>query len=147
MVIKAFREAANMTQPKLAQLWPKEGGVSVRYVQDVESGVKHITDQATLRKLGEILDIPLWQFGLSEFDPFNPVLLPGRGSSMYDETLETIECLVRQTWRFRSVALMDHAKECLTHINRHFAYLRAGATVKRRNLCGVQSISPGDSNL
>ena len=82
-----------MTQPKLAQLWPKEGGVSVRYVQDVESGVKHITDQATLRKLGEILDIPLWQFGLSEFDPFNPVLLPGRGSSMYDETLETIECL------------------------------------------------------
>ena len=124
IVIKAFREAANMTQPKLAQLWPKEGGVSVRYVQDVESGVKHITDQATLRKLGEILDIPLWQFGLSEFDPFNPVLLPGRGSSMYDETLETIECLVRQTWRFRSVALMDHAKECLTHINRHFAYFQ-----------------------
>jgi transcriptional regulator with XRE-family HTH domain len=88
MVIKAFREAANMTQPKLAELWPKEGGVSVRYVQDVESGVKHITDQGTLRKLGEILAIPLWQFGLSEYDPFNPLVLPGRGTSMYDEMLQ-----------------------------------------------------------
>jgi transcriptional regulator with XRE-family HTH domain len=124
IVIKAFREAANMTQPKLAELWPKEGGVSVRYVQDIESGVKHITDQGTLRKLGEILDIPLWQFGLSEYDPFHPTSLPGRGASMYDETLDTIECLVRQTWRFRSVALMDHAKECLTRVNSHFAYFQ-----------------------
>ena len=113
-----------MTQPRLAELWPKEGGVSVRYVQDVESGVKHITDQGTLRKLGELLDIPLWQFGLSEYDPFRPEHLSGRGSSMYDETLDTIECLVRQTWRFRSVALMDHAKECLTRINRHFDYFQ-----------------------
>ena len=124
IVIKAFREAANMTQPRLAELWPKEGGVSVRYVQDVESGVKHITDQGTLRRLGEILDIPLWQFGLSEYDPFHPGHLPGRGFSMYDETLDTIECLVRQTWRFRSVALMDHAKECLTRVTRHFAYFQ-----------------------
>lgn len=54
IVVKAFREAANMTQAKLAQLWPKEGGVNVRYVQDVESGVKHITDQATLRKLVQV---------------------------------------------------------------------------------------------
>lgn len=43
---------------------------------------------------------------------------------MYDETLDTIECLVRQTWRFRSVALMDHAKECLTRVNQHFTYFQ-----------------------
>ena len=124
IIIKAFREAANMTQPRLAALLPKEGGVSVRYVQDVESGDKHITDPTTLRKLGELLDIPLWQFGLSEYDPFHPSLLPGRGSSMYDEALDTIECLIRQIWRFRSVALMDHAKEGLTRVNRHFAYFQ-----------------------
>src|SRR5579872_3327267 len=124
IVIKAFREAADMTQTQLAEVWPSEGGVGVRYVQDVESGRKHITDQTTLRKLGELLDIPLWQFGLSEFDPFNPTALPGHGLSMHMETLDTIECLVRQTWRFRSVALMDHAKECLKRLNQHFAYFQ-----------------------
>ncbi len=124
IVIKAFREAANMTQPKLAELWPKEDGATVRYVQDIESGKKRITSQATLRKLGEILHIPLWQFGLSEYDPFHPLTLPGRGNSMYDETLDTIECLIRQTWRFRSVALLDHAKVCLTRLNNHFAYFQ-----------------------
>ncbi len=124
IVVKAFREAANMTQARLAQLWPKEGGVNVRYVQDIESGKKHITDQLTLRKLGELLNIPLWQFGLSEYDPFNPLALPGRGNSMYDETLNTIETLIYQTWRFRSVALLDHAKECLNRLNQHFAYFQ-----------------------
>ncbi len=124
IVVKAFREAANMTQAKLAQLWPKEGGVNVRYVQDVESGVKHITDQATLRKLGELLHIPLWQFGLSEYDPFNPTSLPGSGNAMYDETLNTIETLIYQTWSFRSVALLDHAKDCLHRLNQHFAYFQ-----------------------
>ncbi len=123
-VVKAFREAANMTQARLAQLWPKEGGVNVRYVQDIESGKKHITDQLTLRKLGELLNIPLWQFGLSEYDPFNPLTLPSRGNSMYDETLNTIETLIYQTWRFRSVALLDHAKECLNRLNQHFAYFQ-----------------------
>lgn len=124
IVIKAFREAANMTQVRLAELWPSEGGVGVRYVQDVESGRKHITDQTTLRNLGKLLDIPLWQFGLSEFDPFNPQTLPGHGTSMYIETLDTIECLIRQTWRFRSAALLDHAKECLKRLNQHFTYFQ-----------------------
>ncbi len=96
----------------------------MRYVQDIESGKKHITDQMTLRKLGELLNIPLWQFGLSEYDPFNPLALPGSGNSMYDETLNTLETLIYQIWRFRSVALLDHAKECLHRLNQHFAYFQ-----------------------
>ena len=30
---------------------------------------------------------PLWKFGLSEYNPFQPSGLPGGGMRMYDETL------------------------------------------------------------
>jgi transcriptional regulator with XRE-family HTH domain len=89
--IKEYRKLKGWTQAQLAAVWPKiDGaeGVNVRYVQDVEYGDKRINDPEPLRKLSELLDIPLWKFGLSEYDPFNPVALPGYGKHMYDETLD-----------------------------------------------------------
>lgn len=64
--------------------------MNVRYAQDVEAGVNHITDQTTLCKLGEILDIPLWKFGLSEYDPFNPT------SHIPASSRETLRAACRQ---------------------------------------------------
>jgi transcriptional regulator with XRE-family HTH domain len=61
-VIRAYREKRNLTQARLAELWPNasgERGVSVNYVQLVEAGKKNITDQSTLRALCDMLEIPL----------------------------------------------------------------------------------------
>lgn len=71
--VKEYRTAKKMTLSQLASRWPSlEGnGVNVRYVQDVEAGNKQITKVETLRKLAALLDIPLWKFGLSEYDPFD----------------------------------------------------------------------------
>ncbi|HLG63603.1 MAG TPA: helix-turn-helix transcriptional regulator [Ktedonosporobacter sp.] len=70
--IKEYRIAKKMTLAQLASKWPsKEIGVNIRYVQDVEAGKKQIVSMETLRKLASLLDIPLWKFGLSDYDPFN----------------------------------------------------------------------------
>ncbi|MBV9691862.1 MAG: helix-turn-helix transcriptional regulator [Ktedonobacteraceae bacterium] len=73
-VIKEARQAAHMTQEQLAEVWPKAGGgvgVSWHYVQDVEYGKRRIESAYTLRELAKLLSIPLWKFGLSEYDPFD----------------------------------------------------------------------------
>jgi tetratricopeptide (TPR) repeat protein len=94
--MREARQAAHMTQEQLAAVWPKSGGteqgVNIRYVQDVEYGHKHIEDPQVLRKLAAILDIPLWKFGLSEYDPFNPQNVSGCGTSTApDSCIATIE--------------------------------------------------------
>src|SRR5207244_4509042 len=91
--IKEFRLLRAITQEDLAAVWPKSNGcvgVLPRYIQDIEYGKKHIDDPSTLRCLAEILHIPLWRFGLSEYDPFHPHSLPGCGRSLHHETLDTI---------------------------------------------------------
>lgn len=106
-IIKEARERQRMTQAKLAEQWPKKDGdegVNIRYVQDIEAGRKHITDQVILRKLSELLAIPLWKFGLSEYDPFNPHTLPGQGERLHNETLDVVESLLHMTLSMRSVA-------------------------------------------
>jgi transcriptional regulator with XRE-family HTH domain len=112
--IKEFRELRGITQEELAAHWPRSDGgvgVNVRYVQDVEYGRKHIDDPYVLRQLAAFLGIPLWRFGLSDYDPFNPQALPGRGKSMYDETLDTAESLIRQVWSLRCAArITDRTK-------------------------------------
>lgn len=78
-VIRMYRRQRNMSQSELAERWPRADGaegVNTRYVQDVEYGKKLISDPATLRKLATMLNIPLWSFGLSEYDPFQPTLQP-----------------------------------------------------------------------
>lgn len=114
--IRAFRIQRGLTQAQLAERWPG-GPVNPQYVQRVETGRKHIADQDTLRRLAELLDIPLWHFGLSEYDPFNPHNLPGAGTRMYAETLEAVEAVVRTVWTLRCAALLPQAGRCLRTLN------------------------------
>src|SRR5260370_24463376 len=73
--IKEYRQKRGMSQATLAEYWPGHP-VNIRYVQFVETGKRNIVDQDTLRQLGQLLNIPLWQFGLSEYNPFSPLGLP-----------------------------------------------------------------------
>lgn len=125
--IKKYREKMGLTQAKLAELWPKksgEAGVSTRYVQDIEYGNKHIDDIQTLRKLCDILSIPYWEVGLSEYNPFNPGAIPGQGRYMYDETLDVIEDLIRQVWSLRCAARLADADRSTKRLNESFSYFR-----------------------
>lgn len=121
--IRAYRVRRGLTQARLAERWPG-GGVSAQYVQRVETGKKHIADPQTLRELSELLGVPLWRFGLSEYDPFHPHHLPGLGLHMYGETLDAIECLIRQTWELRRAGLMPQAEETLRRLNSLFGHFQ-----------------------
>jgi tetratricopeptide (TPR) repeat protein len=147
MTIRAFRLRLAWTQAQLAERWPGSP-VNPQYVQRVERGKKRIADHEMLRRLAELLDIPLWRFGLSPYDPFSPHHLPGQGEHLYAQTLEAVECLIRQTWALRSAALMPNAAECLRRLNTlfdHFerelappsrlesSFLRLSAQVQRLN--------------
>lgn len=86
ITIREGRERLKMTQAQLAELWPQAKGgtgVSVNYVSDVERGIKKITDIKTLRCLCEILHIPPWKMGLSDYDPFNPNQIAHSKSNHY----------------------------------------------------------------
>ena len=121
--IKEYRIARKMTQEQLASQWPtKETGVNVRYVIDVEGGKKKITDVETLRKLASILDIPLWQLGLSAYDPFRPDILPGQGEYLMNETLDAIEQLLQQTWYLRQAASITSAEKSAQRVHRLFEH-------------------------
>lgn len=88
-IIRMYRQQRGMSQSELAERWPKADGtkgVNTRYVQDIEYGKKRIGDPTTLRKLAALLDIPLWSFGLSEYDPFYPGTLPDLHMPMTPET-------------------------------------------------------------
>ncbi|HEY0753307.1 MAG TPA: helix-turn-helix transcriptional regulator [Ktedonobacteraceae bacterium] len=72
-IIRMYRQQRGISQTELADHWPRADGmegVNTRYVQDIEYGKKQIADPGTLRKLAAVLSIPLWRFGLSEYDPF-----------------------------------------------------------------------------
>lgn len=120
-VIKEYRSKRGMSQAELAEYWPS-GPVNIRYIQHVESGTKKIADQNTLRQLGQLLNIPLWQFGLSEYNPFNPQQLPGRGERMLEETLDTVEHLIQQTWYLRRVAPISEAEKSAQHLSKLFQH-------------------------
>jgi tetratricopeptide (TPR) repeat protein len=128
LTIREYREKASMTQAQLAERWPRNErfgggeGVSWKYVQDIEHGRKHIDDNQTLRKVCDILSIPYYKVGLSEYDPFTQTMLPGHGRSMYDETLDTIEELVRQVWSLRCAARIAEANRGVKRLERQFAY-------------------------
>lgn len=124
-VIKEHREKLGITQVQLAEKWPKtdgEYGVSTNYVQLVEAGKKRLTDQDTLRKLCDILEIPHWKFGLSEYDPFNPRTLPGRGERMFKETLNITEALLKQTLAMRRIAPLPEVQRSAESLHKLFLY-------------------------
>lgn len=123
--IKEHRKLKKWTQARLAAAWPRvdgDSGVNVRYVQDVEYGDKRINDPEILRKLSEILDIPLWKFGLSEYDPFHPSALPGHGLAMYQETLDVSDALIQQTLDMRRIAPLPQVEKSARSLNQLFAY-------------------------
>lgn len=125
--IKEFRILRGMTQEDLAALWPKSNGsigVLPRYVQDIEYGRKHIDDPGTLRQLAEILRIPLWRFGLSDYDPFHPLSVSSSIKSLHQETLDLIESLIQQIWSLRCAARLIDAEKGITRLNRLFAYFQ-----------------------
>src|SRR3989442_802764 len=128
LTIKEARQKCGMTQAKLAELWPKSPkfgggeGVNWHYVQDVEHGKKHVDDPYTLRKLCELLHIPHWRFGLSEYDPFNPHNLPGSGERMYNETLNVAETLIDQTLSMRRIAPLPEVQKSALSLHSLFTY-------------------------
>lgn len=135
--IRAFRIQRGLTQAQLAERWPG-GAVNPQYVQRVETGKKRIADQQTLRRLGELLDIPLWRFGLSEYDPFHPHNLPGAGVRMYAETLDAVEALIQTAWLLRGAALVPQSAQCVRRLNAVTAHfqreLPPPAQIERRYL-------------
>ncbi|SHF34511.1 Helix-turn-helix [Seinonella peptonophila] len=125
MSIREGREKMNMTQAQLAEKWPKSGGgtgVSENYVSDVERGLKKITDLETVRRLCNLLQIPLWKVGLSDYNPHNPTTII-RGTNMYEETLNTAESLIKRTWGLRRVMSVPYVEESVNDLNRLFEYL------------------------
>ena len=123
--IKEGREACGKTQEWLAERWPRaqgEVGVSVGYVQLIEAGKKHVTSTYTLRGLCDLLDIPPWKFGLSEYDPFNPQALPGRGERMFHETLNITEALIKQTLAMRRIAPLPEVLKSARSLHNLFTY-------------------------
>lgn len=116
LTIKKYRKMRGWTLAMLAEKWPKVNGsegVNITYVQDIEAGRKRIADQETLRQLAGLLEIPLWEFGYSEYNPFAPDRLPGNGKRMFDETLDTIEHLIRDVWSLRCAARIVEAGKLL----------------------------------
>jgi tetratricopeptide (TPR) repeat protein len=119
--IREYRQKRGMTQLELAERWPT-GPVNLRYVQYIEKGAKQIVDQYLLRQLSDLLDIPLWRFGLSAYNPFAPETLPGHGERMHQETLDVAESLLQQTWRLRQIAPLAEAERSAGHVSNLFDY-------------------------
>jgi transcriptional regulator with XRE-family HTH domain len=127
ITIREYRKLKRMTQAQLAAAWPNDNGgdgVNTRYVQDVEYGVKQIDNMKTLRKLASILDIPLWKFGLSDYDPFNPQGLPGGGQRLYNETLDAAESLIKQTLAMRRIAALPEVQRSAESLHKLFDYFQ-----------------------
>jgi tetratricopeptide (TPR) repeat protein len=126
ITIREYREKARMTRQQLGDVWPRsngEIGVSSDYVYLVETGRKSIIQPYTLRRLCDILNIPFWKVGLSEYDPFNPQEIK-KGASMYEQTLNTAESLIKRTWLIRRVKPIPIIVESVNDLNRMFDYFR-----------------------
>lgn len=122
LTIREYRSQRGMTLAGLAERWPS-GPVTPNYLQKVETGTKHLADQSVLRQVAALLEIPLWRFGLSDFDPFRLEHLPGGGERLFSETLDVVEHLVSQTWFMRRVAPAPETEKSATHLLRLFASL------------------------
>lgn len=133
--IKEFRQRLGITQEALAACWPRANGdmgVLPRYVQDVEYGQKHIHDPHTLRQLAVLLQIPLWRFGLSEYDPFDPTAFAEHGQSVSPEMLDVIEQYIQQIWGLRCAARLDEAERGVVRLKQLFASLQGHTSPPQR---------------
>jgi tetratricopeptide (TPR) repeat protein len=89
-------------------------------VQKVEYSNRNVVDQPVLRKISDLLDIPLWEFGFSEYDPWNPNVIPGGGKRLYGETLNAVEALINQTFSMRRYAPLPEVERSARAITRLF---------------------------
>ncbi len=133
IVIKKYRKLKGWTQQKLAEHWPRaDGGIGVdwRYVQFVESGKRNVTDQQVLRKLSDLLDIPLWEFGYSEYDPYTQSI--SEGKRIYSETLDTMEMLINHTLAMRRYTPLPEVERNAQAVSSKIAYFQKSFPVPAR---------------
>lgn len=126
--IRKYRKLRGWSQEYLAARWPcADGriGVSLQYIQLVEYGKRSIADHSILRRLSDLLEIPLWELGLSEYNPFAPTALPGRGKRMYSETLDITGILLTQTMAMRRVAPLPEVERAARNLHHLFNYFLA----------------------
>jgi len=126
VTIKEARQKRGMTQARLAEVWPKDDGwrgVSVGYVQLVEAGRRNIESAYTLRQLCDILHIDHWRFGLSEYDPHSPSILP-KQKRLIDETLDLAEYSIRRFEDSYRTAPLPVAAADAKQLQSLFAYIQ-----------------------
>jgi transcriptional regulator with XRE-family HTH domain len=129
--IREYRMSRRMTLEQLAAKWPsKETGVNTRYVIDIEAGRKHITDIETLRKLASLLNIPLWKFGLSEYDPFS-----ANEVNIENFDVEALIELIQDAWYIRLYAPLEVTEQRIQKTCKLFHDLidRDGRCLKSRD--------------
>src|SRR5262249_51125259 len=122
IVIKRYRKLQKWSRTKLAEHWPDKP-VSVSYIQKIESSERKISDPTVLRQLSNILQIPLWELGLSDYDPFNPLSIPITGIALYPETLESLDQLIELTWFFRQSAPLSETERQTKRLLKLFTQL------------------------
>ena len=109
--IREYRMLRDLTLTQLAEKWPsKDQGVTVRYVSDIERGVKHVGDPLILRDLASMLQIPLWKFGLSEYNPFQDIEQSIIQSSRKPDMF-LLDAFIQQLWTIRmlnGIAIDNH---------------------------------------
>lgn len=127
--IREYRILKDMTLSQLASIWPSsETGVSIRYVSDIERGVKFIQDLQLLRELAKLLDIPLWKLGLSEYNPFQET---GETGMMFDS--DSLEELIQDTWYVRLSMPVNITEEKVKKLSRIFDRMIADNTLLKSN--------------
>lgn len=126
MTIKRYRELRGWTQARLAAQWPGASGegVNTRYVQEVEYGRKKIDDPTKLRVLATALGIPLWEFGLSEFNPFASILPETGLDSMTRISMDMAQTLIQEAWRVRLTEPMTLTEKIISQLQHHFQIMR-----------------------
>lgn len=124
--IKQAREQLNITQARLAEIWPKDDGgigVSVGYIQLVEAGKRNVESDYTLRQLCDLLAIDPWRFGLSDYDPLRPDKLP-KAKRLIDETLDLAEYSIRRFEESYRTAPLPVAAADARQLHSLFEYIK-----------------------
>lgn len=136
-VVREGREKRGMTQAQLAEVWPKDDGgigVSAGFVQLVEAGKRTIDSDRTKRGLCEILHIEHWRFGLSEYNPYDPDILP-KQKRLIDETLDLAEYSIRRFEDSYRTAPLPVAASDARQLHNLFEYIKRHqpSTIQQEN--------------
>lgn len=144
--IREYRKLQGLTLSQLAEKWPsKDTGATSRYVSDIERGVKHVQDISVLRALSQLLQIPLWKFGLSEYNPFQGIQDHLLQASSIKENFALLDSFIQQLWITKVTCGMNidthlvtisvHLKDMVSHyppsLFEHTDFLRVYAQITR----------------